>query len=78
VELFPHQRQALAWLLWRESQHPPGIHIPMRIRIQLFISMRFQIQGAKPMRIRILFPKIIIIGNAQNIGKYDTHDSNEK
>jgi hypothetical protein len=27
VELFPHQRQALAWLLWRESQHPPGIHI---------------------------------------------------
>jgi hypothetical protein len=29
-------------------------HGPMRIRIQHFISMRIQIQGAKPMRIRIL------------------------
>ena len=24
VQLFPHQKQALAWLLWRETQHPPG------------------------------------------------------
>ena len=24
VTLFPHQRQGLAWLLWRETQHPPG------------------------------------------------------
>ena len=22
--LFPHQRQGLAWLLWREAQHPGG------------------------------------------------------
>ncbi|XP_013392990.1 transcription termination factor 2 isoform X2 [Lingula anatina] len=24
VTLMPHQRQALAWLTWREKQHPPG------------------------------------------------------
>ncbi len=24
VELMQHQRQALAWLGWREQQHPPG------------------------------------------------------
>jgi len=24
INLFPHQKQALAWLLWRETQHPPG------------------------------------------------------
>ena len=24
VTLFPHQRQALAWLLWREKQKPNG------------------------------------------------------
>ena len=24
VELMQHQRQALAWLQWREQQHPPG------------------------------------------------------
>eukprot|EP00095_Tigriopus_kingsejongensis_P001924 maker-scaffold246_size239296-snap-gene-0.19 protein:Tk01924 transcript:maker-scaffold246_size239296-snap-gene-0.19-mRNA-1 annotation:"transcription termination factor 2" len=24
VKLFPHQKQALAWLLWRETQDPPG------------------------------------------------------
>ncbi|XP_059160044.1 transcription termination factor 2-like [Physella acuta] len=24
VTLMPHQRQALAWLTWREQQHPPG------------------------------------------------------
>ena len=24
IKLFPHQKQALAWLLWRETQHPPG------------------------------------------------------
>uniref|UniRef100_A0A0K2SVL4 Transcription termination factor 2 n=1 Tax=Lepeophtheirus salmonis TaxID=72036 RepID=A0A0K2SVL4_LEPSM len=24
ISLFPHQRHALAWLLWRETQHPPG------------------------------------------------------
>ena len=24
ITLFPHQRQGLAWLLWRETQHPPG------------------------------------------------------
>ena len=24
IQLFPHQRQALAWLLWRENQHPGG------------------------------------------------------
>ncbi len=24
VELMQHQRQALAWLTWREQQHPPG------------------------------------------------------
>ncbi len=24
VQLYPHQRQALAWLLWRETQDPPG------------------------------------------------------
>jgi len=24
VQLFPHQRQALAWLLWRETQSPGG------------------------------------------------------
>jgi len=24
VQLFPHQRQALSWLLWRETQHPAG------------------------------------------------------
>merc|ERR1719419_141089 len=24
VKLFSHQRQALAWLTWRETQHPPG------------------------------------------------------
>ncbi len=24
VSLFPHQKQALAWLLWRETQDPPG------------------------------------------------------
>ncbi|CAL1548467.1 unnamed protein product [Lymnaea stagnalis] len=24
VSLMPHQRQALAWLAWREQQHPPG------------------------------------------------------
>ena len=24
ISLFPHQKQALAWLLWRETQHPPG------------------------------------------------------
>ena len=24
ITLFPHQKQALAWLLWRETQHPPG------------------------------------------------------
>jgi len=24
INLFPHQRQALAWLLWRETQHPAG------------------------------------------------------
>ena len=24
VELFPHQKQALSWLLWRETQDPPG------------------------------------------------------
>ena len=24
ITLFPHQRQALAWLLWRENQHPGG------------------------------------------------------
>lgn len=24
VRLFPHQKQALAWLLWRENQDPPG------------------------------------------------------
>ena len=24
VTLFPHQRQALAWLLWREKQTPKG------------------------------------------------------
>eukprot|EP00092_Neocalanus_flemingeri_P036978 GFUD01040257.1.p1 GENE.GFUD01040257.1~~GFUD01040257.1.p1 ORF type:complete len:1284 (-),score=419.89 GFUD01040257.1:168-4019(-) len=24
VTLFPYQKQALAWLLWRETQHPPG------------------------------------------------------
>jgi hypothetical protein len=24
IKLFPHQRQALAWLLWRETQDPPG------------------------------------------------------
>ena len=24
ITLFPHQQQALAWLLWRETQHPPG------------------------------------------------------
>merc|ERR550519_2237953 len=24
INLFPHQKQALAWLLWRETQHPAG------------------------------------------------------
>ena len=24
VELMQHQKQALAWLQWREQQHPPG------------------------------------------------------
>jgi len=24
IQLFPHQKQALSWLLWRESQHPAG------------------------------------------------------
>ncbi len=24
VNLMQHQRQALAWLNWREQQHPPG------------------------------------------------------
>ena len=24
ITLFSHQKQALAWLLWRETQHPPG------------------------------------------------------
>ena len=24
ITLFGHQKQALAWLLWRETQHPPG------------------------------------------------------
>lgn len=24
IQLFPHQRQALAWLLWRETQDPHG------------------------------------------------------
>ena len=24
VQLMPHQRQALAWISWREEQHPPG------------------------------------------------------
>jgi len=24
IQLFPHQRQALAWMLWRENQHPGG------------------------------------------------------
>jgi len=24
VTLFPHQKQSLAWLLWRETQHPAG------------------------------------------------------
>ena len=24
AQLFPHQKQALAWLLWRETQDPPG------------------------------------------------------
>lgn len=24
VKLFPHQKQALSWLLWRETQHPAG------------------------------------------------------
>merc|ERR1719400_2799217 len=24
IALFGHQKQALAWLLWRETQHPPG------------------------------------------------------
>ena len=24
LKLFPHQRQGLAWLIWRESQHPCG------------------------------------------------------
>ena len=24
VTLMSHQRQALRWLAWRESQHPPG------------------------------------------------------
>ena len=24
LNLFPHQRQGLAWMLWREAQHPGG------------------------------------------------------
>ena len=24
VKLMPHQRHALAWIAWREQQHPPG------------------------------------------------------
>lgn len=24
ISMFPHQKQALAWLRWRETQHPPG------------------------------------------------------
>lgn len=24
ITLFPHQRQGLAWLMWRETQDPPG------------------------------------------------------
>ena len=24
VDLLPHQRQALTWLIWREAQYPPG------------------------------------------------------
>ena len=24
IKLFPHQRQGLAWMLWRENQHPGG------------------------------------------------------
>jgi hypothetical protein len=56
VELFPHQRQALAWLLWRESQHPPGIYI-LFTRVVDPVSMRIRIQGAKPMRTASFFQK---------------------